>query len=60
MPTAYAKLLFQPRRRLEEAWASTRVDQPDTFILGYPQGDAQETMPLLQWLDTPGNASAAR
>jgi hypothetical protein len=43
---AVLQKLFQVKSRLEDAWASTRIDQADTLILGRPgDEDLCETVP---------------
>jgi hypothetical protein len=43
---AVLQKLFQVKSRLEDAWASTRIDEAETLILGRPgDEDIRETIP---------------
>jgi hypothetical protein len=39
--------LFHQKTRREDAWASTKVDQPDTQVLGHPvDEELWDTVPM--------------
>jgi hypothetical protein len=45
MKSVFLKL-FQNKFFLEDAWAATRIDQPDTLVLRQGDDDLCETVPM--------------